>query len=170
MGAPNAARHKPYRRLSRLLVTLVLACTPKSQSPFERAEFGVLFGGQVQERTEIPFELDTTKQALGFVITLRQPLAKPTALHWEVSKPGPTSASRLADPINRRVELFDASIAAGQTHIQRSLSLEPGDSLGLWNLRVTLGDHLAIDRSFMVVDASTRRRKTVAPVITDGGV
>src|SRR5690606_38783979 len=116
LGAPGDGPLKPYGNLSRLLLTLALACTPNSQSPLERAEFGVLFGGQVQERTEIPFELDTTKQALGFVITLNQPLTKPTVLHWEVSKPGPPSASRLSDPINRRVELFDATVAPGQTH------------------------------------------------------
>lgn len=148
---------------------LLGACTQTSKSPIERAEFGVLFGGQVQERSEIPFELDATKQSLGFVITLRQPVSKPTTLHWELSKPGPLPASRVPDPINRRVELFDSAVAPGQIQIQKAVSLEPGDSLGLWNIRVTLGDQLAIDRAFMVVTPGPRRRKAREAVVGDAG-
>jgi hypothetical protein len=145
------------------------ACTPKRTTPIEKAEFGVLFGGQVQERTEIPFELDTTRQALGFVITLEEPLTSPATLHWELSKPGPSS--RLPDPMDRRVELFDAPLAAGQTRISKPVVFEPGDSLGLWNIRVVLGNHLAIDRSFMVYDPGSRRRKVREPVIVvDAGL
>lgn len=148
----------------------VSGCTPTSNSPIERAEFGVLFGGQVQERSEIPFELDASKQTLGFVIALGRPLPKPSTLHWEVSKPGPLPASRVPNPIDRRIELFDAPVAAGQTLIQRSVRLEPGDSLGLWNLRVTLGDQLAIDRSFMVVAAGSRTRQLRRPLAGDAGL
>jgi hypothetical protein len=151
-------------------VGLTSACTQSSKSPIERAEFGVLFGGQVQERTEIPFELDASKQALGFVITLSQPLPKPATLHWELSKPGPLAASRLPDPVSRRVELFDAPVAAGQSQIQKAVNIEPGDSLGLWNLRVTLGARLAIDRSFMVVDPNSRSRRVREPVTSDAGL
>lgn len=153
-----------------LAVGLVSACTQASKSPIERAEFGVLFGGQVQERTEIPFELDASKQALGFVITLRHPLPKPATLHWELSKPGPLSAARLPDPVSRRVELFDAPVAAGQSQIQKTVNIEPGDSLGLWNLRVTLGALLAIDRSFMVVDPGSRSHRMRDPVTNDAGL
>lgn len=145
------------------------ACTPQRTSPIEQAEFGVIFGGQVQERTEIPFELDTTRQALGFVITLKEPVTSPTTLHWELSKPGPYS--RIADPMDRRVELFDAPVTEGQTHISKPVVFEPGDSLGLWNIRVVLGNHLAIDRSFMVYDPGSRRRKVREPVVVvDAGL
>lgn len=149
---------------------LASACKPNPPSPFERAEFGVLFGGQIQERTEIPYELDSTKQTLGFVVQLRQPLSAPTSLHWELSKPGPLTAGRLADPLSRRVELFDAPLGAGQTQIQKTVSLVPGDGLGMWNIRVTLGDQLALDRAFMVFDPATRTRKIRAPAVVDAGL
>lgn len=160
------------RRRWRWLVVLGLfaACKPTPQSPFERAEFGVVFGGQIQERSEVPFELDATKQTLGFVVQLREPLRTPTSLHWELSKPGPLGAGRLADPLNRRVELFDAPVPAGQTQIQKAVNLEPGDSLGLWNIRVTLGDQLAIDRAFMVFDPATRTRKQRPSPVVDAGL
>lgn len=153
-----------------LTAGLCSACTPATKSPIERAEFGVLFGGQVQERTEIAFELDSSKQALGFVLSLNQPLPKPTTLHWELSKPGPLPASRIADPISRRVELFDTTVAAGQTQIQKTVNFEPGDSLGLWNIRVILSDQLALDRAFMVFDPSSRSRRVQEPLAVDAGL
>lgn len=147
---------------------LLGACKPTTDSPIESAEFGVLFGGQIQERTEIPFDLDSNRQSLGFVITFRRPMDRPATLHWEVSKAGPQS--RLPDPLARRVELFDAPVAAGQTHVSKSITFQPGDSLGLWNLRVVLGDHLALDRSFLVYDESSRsvRPRELSPVIDAG--
>lgn len=160
------------RRLGWFGVVLGLgaACKPAPTNPFERAEFGVLFGGQIQERTEIPFELDSSKQTLGFVVQLRQPLSAPTSLHWELSKPGPLAANRVSDPLSRRVELFDAPLGAGQTQIQKTVNLEPGDGLGMWNIRVTVGDQLAIDRAFMVFDPATRARKVRAPTVVDAGL
>lgn len=174
MRRPRRVNTCPYRRLVATLgavATLAWACTPESASPITRAEFGVLFGGQIQERTELPFELDTSRQALGFVVELRRPLGTATTLHWELSKPGPTGANRLPAPLNRRVELFDASISAEQTLIQRSIVLEPGDGLGMWNLRVTVGEHLAIDRAFMVYDAGSRVRAAIRkPDPVDAGL
>ena len=152
-----------------LLASTVLgACKPTIDSPIERAEFGVLFGGQIQERTEIPFDLDSNRQSLGFLVRLRRPLDHPTTLHWEVSKPGPHS--RLSDPLSRRVELYDAPVAAGQTRVSKAVAFEPGDSLGLWNLRVVLGDYVALDRSFLVYDESSRsvRPRELSPVIDAG--
>ncbi len=161
------------RRLCRAKALLVIlsavgACTPASVSPIERAEFGVFFGGQVQERTEIPYDLDANRQSMGFVITLRQPLPMPMTLHWEVSKPGPTS--NLPDPMTRRVELFDSAVSAGELRISKSVDFEPGDSLGLWNIRVVLGTHLAIDRAFTVYDRDSRSRQQREPVISDAGL
>ncbi len=156
--------------LTLLAAGLATSCTEASKSPIERAEFGVLFGGQVQERTEIPYELDASKQALGFVITLNRPFTKAVPLHWELSKPGPLPSSRVPDPVNRRVELFDATVAPGQVQIQKTISLEPGDSLGLWNIRVTVGDQLALDRAFMVFDEGSRRRSAKEPVVGDAGL
>lgn len=151
-----------------LMLGAACGCKPASVNPIERAEFGVFFGGQVQERTEIPYELDASRQAMGFVITLREPLPVPMTLHWEVSKPGP--ASRLSDPMNRRVELFDAPVSVGQRHISKGVHFEPGDSLGLWNIRVVLGTHLAIDRSFTVYDEGSRGRRQREPQLGDAGL
>lgn len=146
------------------------ACRSHRESPIRRAEFGVFFGGQVQERTEIPFDLDANHQTLGFVIELSSPPAAPMPLHWEVSKPSPVNHA--ADPMKRRVELFDAVVPPGETVVSKTVKLEPGDGLGLWNIRVTLDDHLAIDRAFIVHEPSSRppRRRRKARPIHDAGL
>lgn len=135
-----------------------LACTaPTSGSLVERAEFGVMFGGQCQERVEIPFELDATKQALGFVIELKQPSASALPIHWELAKPGPP-VNGLANALTRRTELFDTVLPAGQREFTQPVRFSPGDQLGTWNFRVLIDNHIAIDRPFWVFDPARRAR------------
>lgn len=143
-----------------LLLGALAACKPNGTSALERAEFGVMFGGQCQERDEFPFELDATKLALGFVLRLREPATAPLPVHWEVSKPGPRT-NGLSSPLSRRTELFDSVLPAGQRDFQKPVVFSPGDQLGTWNIRVTLGDHVAIDRPFWVFDPT--RVKMQAP-------
>lgn len=137
-----------------------LACAvPTSNSPIERAEFGVMFGGQCQERVEIPFELDATKQALGFVIELEQPSPTALPIHWELAKPGP-AVNGLSNALTRRTELFDTVLPAGQREFTQPVRLSPGDQLGTWNVRVVVGNYLAIDRPFLVFDPARRAQVT----------
>jgi hypothetical protein len=54
--------------------------------------------------------------------------------------------------------------------VSKAVAFEPGDSLGLWNLRVVLGDYVALDRSFLVYDESSRsvKPRELSPVIDAG--
>jgi hypothetical protein len=144
-----------------LLACAVTTCTTQTESPLARAEFGVMFGGQCQERVEIPFELDANKQALGFVIELRQPADTALPVHWEVSKPGPLT-NGLSNPLSRRTELFDNTWPAGQREFRQPIAFSPGDQLGTWNVRVVVGNHVAIDRPFWVFDPDVRARQPQA--------
>jgi hypothetical protein len=142
-----------------LVPCLGTGCAQEVRSPLERAEFGVMFGGQYQERLEIPFELDETKQALGFFVRLEQPASQATPVHWELAKPGPP-VNGLPNPLSRRTELFDALLPAGQLEFRQPVRFSPGDQLGTWNVRVVVGTHVAIDRPFWVFDANVRSRKS----------
>jgi hypothetical protein len=134
-------------------------CTSEPTSKFERAEFGVIFGGQCQERLEIPFELDASKQALGFVIQLKQAFDTDVPVHWELAKPG-APVNGVPNPLGRRTELFDGVLQAFRSDFQMPINLNPGDPLGTWNIRVVVGRHVAIDRLFFVFDRERRRRNT----------
>jgi hypothetical protein len=46
----------------------------------------------------------------------------------------------------------------GETRLDQRFVFEPGDPLGLYNVRVALGDELLIDRAVAVYDSGKRRR------------
>ena len=151
-----------------LLCALLLALTldtgckqPASESSLvSQARFGVFYGGQIQEREEIPFELDRTKQMHGFYLQFARPLPHELKVKYEINKPG--SSSRVRDHKGRvgkgrLVQLGEAVVPAGRERFDQSLPFEPGDPLGTWNIRVTVQERIVIDRPFLVYDAAKRR-------------
>lgn len=138
----------------------------------ESAQFGVFFGGQIQERDQIPFELDGSKQQLGFRVVLEQAAPSDQELRWEVSRPRPKprGAAPLSKPEGRTTQLFRAIVAKGETRFEHPLALVPGDPLGLWNLRVTLGDGVLIDRPFVVYDPVARQTAIRRATKADAGL
>jgi hypothetical protein len=138
-----------------------------------RAEFGVLYGGQVQEREELPFELDPSRQRIGFRVTLTPAPVDALEVRWELGRPG--TGRRVADSRGRKarprqVQLGRAHFRAGETTFEQPLAFSPGDPLGLWNIRVQLGSEVVIDRSFLVYDAVERARRSEALEHSDAGL
>ncbi len=76
-------------------------------------------------------------------------------VQWELSKPGPL-ANGLSNPLSRRTELFDGVWPAGQREFRQPVTLNPGDQLGTWNIRVVVGAEVAIDRPFWVFNRDSR--------------
>lgn len=154
------------RRVRTLLVLAgalslaALGCQkPESSSLVEEARFGIFYGGQIQERNEIPFELDAARQRQGFRLVLSQPLPEPSELFWEFSRPGKRRANdtTLSRAEGRVTALGSATLSAGQQRFEEQLVFRPGDQLGLWNVRVWWGERVLIDRPFTVYDADARR-------------
>lgn len=153
------------RGLSLALVAL-LACAgcanePRPRGLVEQAEFGIFFGGQVQERDEIPFSLDRARQTQGIRIELHEPARTALPVRWELDMPGTTR--RVRDAHGRRgkgrvVKTGSAELRPGQQRLDLELPFEPGDPLGTWNVRVTLAEQVVIDRPFLVYDAARRKR------------
>ena len=103
--------------------------------PAISAEFGILYGGQVQEREEIPFELDRRR--------------KPES--WRAVT---DSRGRSARP--RRVQLGRARWRPGEAVFEQVLPFAPGDPPGLWNIRILCGSRAVLDRPFWVYDPGRR--------------
>jgi hypothetical protein len=138
-----------------------------------RAEFGVLYGGQVQEREELPFELDPSRQRIGFRVTLTPAPEDALEVRWELGRPG--TGRRVADSHGRKarprqVQLGRAHYRSGETTFEQALAFSPGDPLGLWNIRVQLGSEVVIDRSFLVYDPVERARRRDAFERSDAGL
>jgi hypothetical protein len=146
-------RHSRALLLALGLFLAVPAC--RSKQRVQRAEFGVFYGGQVQERREIPFELDRTKQTHGIRIELAAPFDRDTEVTWEIDKPNPT---RRGPGSARMAELGRARLPKGQDRFERIFAFQPDDAPGTWNVRVLLDGQLVIDRPFLVYDPIARAR------------
>jgi hypothetical protein len=158
-----------------LVLCWLLGCTRESASAASAgatASFGVFYGGQVQQRKEIPFELDRTKQRQGFRIQFDPPLQETAKIEWEISRPARRSspAATPSSPDGRITELGSTMLAQGQARFEEPLWFKPGDPLGLWNVRVVLGPRVLIDRAFLVYDASKRRHENSAARAPDAGL
>jgi hypothetical protein len=151
-------------------------------NPQLKAEFGVFFGGQIQERKDIPFELDGTKQSHGFRVTFAEAPAEAHEVAWQLSPPRfdkPTKTKkqqqREAPPVQQAplqeygpsalpsaqkpaLEAMTGSglLQPGQRELSRVWTFKPGDPLGVWNIRITVDRRVLIDRPFLVYDAHAR--------------
>lgn len=164
-------------RLSRraLLALCVVACLERDRAKDGevRAEFGIFYGGQVQEREQIPFEIDSARQTFGFRLQLDSAPRDALDIRWELAMPGAgrlrrDSQGRLARP--RKVLLGQARWRPGETTFEQTLPLSAGDPLGLWSIRVLVGSRVVLDRPFLVYDALERSRNTPPPFASDAGL
>ena len=148
--------------VSRLLLGLLsLSCRgPGDQDPLvERAAFGVFFGGQIQDRQELPFELDPTKQRSGIRIEFRAPLTRPVNVGWEIARPARAHADKSSAATDAIVEVGDARARPGESRLDVPLLLRPGQVLGTWHVRVKVDGRVAIDRDVLVFDPRERRER-----------
>src|SRR5262245_20833647 len=116
--------------ISTLLLCLLFGCESNRGAPklVAQAELGIFFGGQVQEREQIPFMLDRAKQTQGFRIRFREPLGAAVRVRWEIDQPGPRGRSRIA-------RLGETRAREGMEQLDQELEFKPGDPLGVWNIR-----------------------------------
>ncbi len=151
------------------LLALSLAACERPKAPqglVKQARFGIFFGGQIQEREQIPFELDRGKQTQGLRVEFSEPLPRPLKISWEINRPaGPRRAGTKAPATDRNIESGSGEARVGQTRFEQLVPFKPGDPLGTWNIRVVAGDELVLDRRFIVYDERERARGLYA----DGG-
>jgi hypothetical protein len=143
----------------------VAACERTPEEPAVRAKFGVFFGGQIEERREVPFELDPSKQTQGFRIEFPSPLTTDTDIVWKVDMPASAApaktgrAKNAPHPEAHRTSMTgSATIHAGLSRFDQITPFEPGDPLGLWNARVIVHGKVVVDRAFEVYDRAERAR------------
>ncbi|MBN1610982.1 MAG: hypothetical protein JW940_30405 [Polyangiaceae bacterium] len=142
-------------------VLLLGACRSRESEPLVTcAEFGVLFGGQVQTLDQIPFELDRARQTVGFRLEFTSVLGSSLPIAWELDMPCRArrpDAGTSARP-GRAVRRGSAEAKIGRRNFEQVLVFEPSDMLGTWNIRVRAGPVWVIDRPFLVYDAEARRQ------------
>lgn len=114
----------------------------------KRVELGVFYGGQVQQREQVPLVIDQAAQQFGFRVVFSAPLSDTARIAWEVDKP---SAS------GRVTVLGEVTARAGMGQLDQSLEFSQSDSLGIYNVRVFVRKRLVMDRAVQVVEADADR-------------
>jgi hypothetical protein len=141
-----------------LALAWLAACRSRgSEALVTRAEFGVLFGGQVQTLDQIPFELDRARQTLGFRLEFGRALGAPLPIAWELDMPCRATRPDAGARPGRALRRGRAEAGVGRTEFEQVLFFEPTDTLGTWNIRVRAAQSSVIDRPFLVYDAEARR-------------
>jgi hypothetical protein len=158
-----------------LAMAFTMSCEPTRAAPEPRvsAEFGIFYGGQVQERQELPLEVDATRQVQGFRLRIDSPPERALEVRWELGmagagRPMVDSQGRRARP--RKVQLGQARWRPGEAVFEQLLPFVPGDPLGLWNIRVQVGSQIVLDRPFFVFDEQERARQVRELTERDGGL
>src|SRR5262249_29597386 len=128
------------------------------------AKFGIFYGGQIQERQEMPFEVDPAKQRHGFRLDFPQAPGRQIPVFWEIDQPAPRQrANHKVDGKQRLARLGPENVRGGEQRLDHAFSFEPGDGLGLWNFRVLVEDRLVLDQVVLVYDPSQRSETPLTP-------
>jgi len=134
---------------------------PEPDPLVERAAFGVFFGGQIQDRKELPFELDPAKQSCGIRVDFREPLTHSVRVGWEIARPLSAKASKADAGADRVTEVGEANARVGEKRLDVPVLLRQGQVLGNWHVRVKVEERVVIDRDVLVFDARERRERDV---------
>lgn len=141
------------------LALSLLGCQAKPERDplVEHAAFGVFFGGQIQDRKELPFELDPAKQSCGIRIDFREALTQPAKVSWEIARPLSEKSSKHGASAERVTEVGEAAARVGQRRLDVPVLLRQGQALGSWHVRVKVDERTVIERDVLVFDARERR-------------
>jgi hypothetical protein len=124
-----------------------------------RATFGVFFGGQIQDRKELPFELDPAKQQQGIRLDFRAPLARSVPVTWEIARPVSAKAAKADAGAEQVVEVGEVAARVGEARLDVPISFRQGQVLGTWHVRVKVDARVVIDRDVLVFDPRERRER-----------
>jgi hypothetical protein len=126
---------------------LLVGCRGKP-TELEAVEFGVLFGGDIQDRETIPLELDPARQELAVRVTFREPVRVERVIKWELERPTTKRGSDAG--LLYAAELGEIRARPGERRAESKLKLRAGDLPGTWRVRVRIDGDVVLERSFRV--------------------
>lgn len=135
-----------------LALAFAPACERAPERPAVRARFGVFFGGQVQEREEVPLILDKARQSIGVRLEFESPPSASARISWELVKP--SAVDKTGKSQGSLVDYGEGHTRPGEPVLDVPLAFRPGDRPGPWRVRVALDGKSVLDRAFKVVPAS----------------
>ncbi|MGC4092203.1 MAG: hypothetical protein QM756_30850 [Polyangiaceae bacterium] len=136
-----------------LPLCLLFSCrSPQPDNGVERVEFGVPFGGDIQDRAQIPLDLESRELLLR--VTFKGPLPRERLLGWELERP---STQRGADGgLLFAAEVGEARVPAGESRAEAKLAFRRTDPPGPWRIRARLDGQALFERTFEVLARDKR--------------
>ncbi len=136
-----------------LIAGVASACGQRSatSNPSIKAQVGIFFGGQIQNRTEWPLVLDETRQTQGFRIDFGQVLRQPAQLTWNIVRPAVKPRRHASSPNESAVSSFEVTVPAGTERLDQLVRFNDGDRPGEWKLHVAVNGISVVDHSIQVV-------------------
>jgi hypothetical protein len=126
-----------------LLLGFALSCQRGERSEIERAEFGVLYGGDIQDRTSV-------QQELALRVSFREPVRRERLVRWEFERPigdrkAPDGGALFS------AELGEVPVHVGERRADAKLAFRKSDRPGTFRIRVRVDDKVVLERAFEVV-------------------
>ena len=137
-------------------VLVVRSARRDAETRLPRAEFGVLFGGDIQDRDRLTLELDSNKQELGLRVTFPEPVTRATRVDWEIEKP--SGVRGLDGGFARAAELGKIELSPGERRADAKFGFRKGDLPGSWRVRVSIDGESVLNRGFEVVLPNDKSR------------
>ena len=119
---------------------LVLGCDREHEATPSGA-LGVFYGGQIQELEIVEWGAERLP-TLGFRVEWPEPRESSAPVKWQITRPGPEG--------RRVTELGSFEVPRDRTVFDQALRVAPDAVLGAWNVRVTVGERLVIDRALLL--------------------
>lgn len=133
--------------LGALLLCVLSSCEEREAKP--RAEFGVLYGGDIQDRAQIPLKLPPERQAIGLRVHFPRPLQRDALISWEFERP--TRLPGRDSGVLYAAELGEQRVPAGETRFDAPLRFRKDDPLGTWRIRIRVDGRVILERDFEVI-------------------
>jgi hypothetical protein len=134
------------------VLVVALGCEQRAAPSPVHARFGVFFGGQLQEREEVPLILDRARQNIGVRLEFSEPPETAARVSWELQKPAASDKSGKSQ--GSLVDYGEARTRPGEPVLDVPLAFRAGDRVGAWRIRVALDGKSVLDRGFKVVPAT----------------
>jgi hypothetical protein len=144
------------RRATLLFLAACAGACRTAEEGTPRAEFGVLYGGDIQDRKQFVLELDRSKQELGLRVTFEEPVRRPLRVSWEIERP--SSVRGLDGGFARAAEIGAVTLNAGERRADAPFAFRAGDPPGTWRIVILVESVRVLDRSFEVVRPNERPR------------
>ncbi len=132
---------------------LQLGCD-RGHSPSDlpvRAQAGIFFGGQVQNRSEWALVLDGARQTQGFRLEFKQPLKEPAQVSWEIIRPATPAKRHSSSPGEPVSSTNTVTVPVGTERFDQLVPFSENDRPGAWKLRVFVNGASVLSKSITVV-------------------